>query len=293
MTVPRVARPTASIALVMALTACAQAGNAAAPDPAGTSRAAAAGDELVLQIRFVGGRTAEGAPDPYVPAYTVYADGRLIVDGPVDDWYPGPALPNVQLQRLDAGTVDGLVDAAVTAGVPESGDLGRPPVIDAATTRFTLVTDEGTHVRDVYALSVYEPATGVTTEQQAARHRLADLVKAVSELARPGTRDAPASLEPYTATSVAALVRPWTQPDDDLDHAERPWPGPDLPGEPLGTGSEQTCVTATGAEARALLESAASATTTTPWVDVDGRRWAVVLRPLLPHETGCADLLTS
>ena len=51
-----------------------------------------------------------------------------------------------------------------------------------------------------------------------------------------------------------------------------------------------SCVTARGAEADAVLAAAAGATTLTPWVAGDGTRWSLRLRPLLPYETGCADL---
>jgi hypothetical protein len=49
-------------------------------------------------------------------------------------------------------------------------------------------------------------------------------------------------------------------------------------------------VTATGDQARAVLDAAASATQLTPWVSGDGTRWSVLFRPLLPDESGCADL---
>jgi hypothetical protein len=41
---------------------------------------------------------------------------------------------------------------------------------------------------------------------------------------------------------------------------------------------------------RAVLDAAARATASTPWVTADGTRWSVTFRPLLPDETGCADL---
>ena len=39
----------------------------------------------------------------------------------------------------------------------------------------------------------------------------------------------------------------------------------------------------------AVLGAAAKATATTPWVSA-GNSWSLLLRPLLPDETGCADL---
>jgi hypothetical protein len=65
------------------------------------------------------------------------------------------------------------------------------------------------------------------------------------------------------------------------------WPGPALPGKT--TGPEIGCVTATGAQAAAVLAAAGKVTAITPWLS-GGKRWTVALRPLLPDETGCADL---
>ena len=39
-----------------------------------------------------------------------------------------------------------------------------------------------------------------------------------------------------------------------------------------------------------MLDAAAAANAATPWVTPDGTRWSVLLRPLLPDESGCADL---
>ncbi len=56
-------------------------------------------------------------------------------------------------------------------------------------------------------------------------------------------------------------------------------------GGPLGGG----CVVATGQEATAVLAAAAAANSATPWTSGD-TRWSVAFRPLLPDESGCADL---
>jgi hypothetical protein len=39
-----------------------------------------------------------------------------------------------------------------------------------------------------------------------------------------------------------------------------------------------------------VLEAARGGNASTPWVTGDGSRWSVAFRPLLPDETGCADL---
>lgn len=261
---------------------------------------------LVLQVRLVGGLLPAGLVYGSVPAVSVYADGRVISAGPADSVWPGQALPNLQAQRISAADVRALVQRALAAGVGDSADLGRPGVSDAATTRFTLVTGSGTHVRDVYALAEgvggtvrtgggYGPppspraVQGVTPEQQAARAKLLDLVRALTDLesALPAGSVGPSTR--YVPQAVAAVVTPAHFGPDDPPQQPRPWPGPALPGAPLGRPGV-SCVTATGSQADAVLAAARSADQLTPWTTPDGHQWWVAFRPLLPGESGCADL---
>jgi hypothetical protein len=217
-----------------------------------------------------------------LPMVSVYADGRVFTEGPVPAIYPGPALPNVQVGEIDGAEVQALVDRALDAGVAESGDLGTPSVADAPSTRFTVVTTQETHVREVYALWEGSEDSGLTDDQTAARRELSDLLTALTEPAANST--------PYEPEAVALVASPWGDPGDGLVQPEMSWPGPALPGQPTGGPPDVTCVTAGGAEAQAVLAAARDANAATPWVTGDGTRWSVAFRPLLPDETGCADL---
>jgi hypothetical protein len=248
------------------------------------------GGSVVLRVEYVGGFVAPSSLVSRLPRYSLYADGRLITDGPVDLRYPGPALPNVQVQQLDAATVQALADRAVAAGVGETTDLGSPPITDLPSTRFTLTTAEGTVVREVYALveHVVEgdgAEMGLTREQVDGRTRLRELLAALFDVGQQ-----PPPVEPYVPTSVAAIATPWIDPEDDLPHPELPWPGPPLPGESVGGPLDVGCVVATGEQVSAVLAAAATANAATPWIS-GGTRWSVAFRPLLPDESGCADLL--
>jgi hypothetical protein len=291
-------RAATAITVVLLLSGCAQRGTGT-PDPtaapAPTAQLPAGDGALVLRVEHTGGFVTPDMLAGRLPVVSVYADGRVISDGPVTAIYPGPALPNVQVQRIAAADVQELADSALAAGVAETSDLGMLPIADATTTRFTLVTADGTHVRDAYALqegvsrepSYAVPDRPLTDEQYAARDRLLDLLDELTAIPADG---AP-SVETYVPEALAAVVRPWTDPADDLAHPERPWPGPALPGESLGGLPDMTCVVAAGEQAPAVLDAARDANTLTPWVAVDGTRWSVTFRPLLPDETGCADLL--
>ncbi|WNV74591.1 hypothetical protein [Geodermatophilus sp. DSM 44513] len=271
------------LALLLLLAGCAGDGGAAArpvPVADGPGR-------LVLAVEHVGGFTTPEALAARLPLVAVYADGRVVAPGAQIEVYPPPALPSLQQWQLDADGLQAAVDRAVAAGVTADDDLGSPPLADVPATRFTLVTDQGTSVREVAALVELPKDAGLTAEQRAARGELLDLL---GVLGAPETLGATGP-GPYPAGSVAAVVAPWTPPaEPELVQPDLPWPGPALPGEPLPGGLGLSCVTARGAEAEAVLAAAAGATTLTPWVAGDGGRWTLTLRPLLPHETGCADL---
>jgi hypothetical protein len=288
-------RSAAALAALLLLSACAQRGTATpAPSPsAGPSPTAdlpADGAALVLRVEYVGGFVTPASVISRLPSHSLYADGRLITDGPIEMIYPGPALPNVQVQQLDAATVQELADRAVAAGVAETTDLGSPPVADMPSTRFTLTTTDGTVVREVYALAEHVlegdgAEVGLTEEQIADRTRLRELLSALSDVGQQ-----PVPIEAYVPQAVAAIATPWIDPEDDLAHPEQPWPGPELPGEPVSRPLDVGCVVATGEQAAAVLAAAEVANAATPWVS-GGTRWSVAFRPLLPDESGCADLL--
>jgi hypothetical protein len=284
MTVMRAARPVVAAALLLGLAACAQRGGTVGPGAPASSPAAAT-EGLVLRVEYTGGLVTPSMLAARLPIVSVYADGRVISEGPVAAIYPGPALPNLQVQEIGPGAVQDLVDRALDAGVAETSDLGTPPVADAASIRFTVVTTAETYVREVYALWEAPEGSGLTPEQEEARAELTDLLTALTAGAVRG-----AESEPYAPDAVAAVVSPWVDPGDGLPQPEQPWPGPALPGEPNGGPPDVTCVTATGDQARSLLDAARSANAATPWVTGDGTHWSVTFRPLLPDETGCADL---
>ena len=102
---------------------------------------------------------------------------------------------------------------------------------------------------------------------------------------------AASEVEPYRPDTLAVVVSPWIDLDDGLEHPAQPWPGPPLPGEPLGTLPELTCLTVSGDQLAPVLDTTRQASSATPWLGADGSRWSLTFRPLLPDESSCADLL--
>ena len=257
--------------------------------PSPSAPAAPGGDDaLVLRVAAAGGFVPPDQLVGRLPQTSVYADGRVIFNGPVPAIYPGPALPNLQWGTLSPAALQQLLDKAVAAGVKPGTDFGQPGVADAPTTEVTVVTAAGEQTVGAVALrEARADDPKLTKAQQQARKKLTGFL---DELDAATTKLTTGQPQPYQPKILAALVQPYTPRDDEPG---RPltveWPGPALPGEPLGPQQQLTCVIATGEQLEAVLGAAAKATATTPWVSA-GNSWSLLLRPLLPDETGCADL---
>jgi hypothetical protein len=278
----RAARTAAALAVLLVLAGCARPGTDG--DGGGSTTSYPYGpDDLVLQLSWTGGFVTPQLLAGRLPLVSVYGDGRVVTEGPVIAVHPAPALPNLQVREIDRSAVQDLVDRALAAGVGDTADLGVPPVADLPSTRFTVATGLETIQREVYALSVPEDQLSSLTEEQiAARTALRSFADELTGLSYETT-------QPYEFTTLAALVTPYVPPEE-LPQPDLPWPGPALPGEPFEPALGLSCVVATGEDASAVRTAARSANALTPWTAPDGARWSLTFRPLLPHETGCADL---
>jgi len=278
---------TAALAL---LSACARPGDGAgaAPDVSSPAplTAPATADGLVLRMTRQGGFVPVETVPGRVPEVSVYADGRVVTPGPQIQIYPGPAVPNLEVTDIGAAAAAELVRRAEAAGVRTGADFGQPGVADAPDTRIDVITGGGPQSVTVPALGQAAPDDPRLTPPQ--RDARAKLTTFTEELRALGDRG---EAKPYRPAAVAALAQPYSAPDDGLPARPLPvaWPGPPLPGPALSPGVKLGCVTATGAEAAAVLAAAGEANQNTPWTS-GAERFRVTFRPLLPDESGCADL---
>lgn len=284
MTIARTVRATAAAALLALAAACAQNSGDAAPEPAADQFDA---NDVALRVEHTGGFLTPAMIAGRLPIVTVYGDGRVVSQGPQIAIYPGPALPNIEVRRVDATTVTQLIDKAVAAGVGKTADFGQPGIADAPTTRFTVLTDGGHQTTEVYALTEAGDGAGLTEQQNAARAKLHDLFTELN-----GLPDKSGAAQPYEPAALAAYASPWVAPDAALgEQPEVAWPGPALPGTSLGQQLSTGCVTVTGDGVPKVLAAAAKANSATPWSSA-GKRWSVILRPLLPDESDCVKIAT-
>lgn len=271
-----------SLAILLAAAGCARDGSGAS---SGDPVPAFGADDLVIQVGYFGGFRGRAATDD-IPTISLYGDGRVITLGPQIEIYPPPALPNVQVATISQADLDRLWNRAKDARVGEKADFGEPGIADAMSTRIRLRTESGLVTTEVYALNE-GTASGLTTDQQANRDRMLGLVQALTDLRKTLGKDAVSAEKPYVPSVVAGLAGDWSA-DPNVPQQEKAWPGPALPGQPLPNPTFG-CVAASGDQATAVLAAAATANTITPWTS-GGKKWLVQIRPLLPQETGCADL---
>jgi hypothetical protein len=269
--------------LLLAGAACAQ------PDAAGTPPPVDPGpydaDTVAIRVDYTGGYVHVAYISSRLPVVSVYGDGRVITEGPVPAIHPGPALPNVQQRRISPDDVGRLVRSALDAGVGTAVDYGRPSVTDVPDTRFTVRTSERVERTEVYGLEVTEaPSTAVLTDaQRAARLKLTALLDTLRDLPMAAGPE-----EPYPVTALAAIAIPYMNPVP-ADQPALAWDGPALPGAEIGPEPHVGCVSVAGDAAKSVLASAATANDATPWT-WGGKTWSLRFRPLLPDESGCADL---
>ena len=292
MTIPLTRRLTpaalALVALVAAVGGCAQPGTGTGPGGERKAAASYGANDLVLRVEYTGGFMMPEWLLSRVPILSVYGDGRVITEGPVPAIFPGPALPNLQVQMISPDDVVDLASRALAAGVGSRPDLGQPPIADAPSTRFTVLSDQGPQVTEANALEITESDADLSKAQQDGRKALRALLDDLTNLPAILGPDV-AESKPYQAESVAVISRPWTDPGTpEGQQAEKAWPGPALPGAPADQIG-LSCVTLDGQDATAVLGEAASANALTPWTS-EGQRWAVTFRPLLPDESSCEDL---
>jgi hypothetical protein len=250
----------------------------------------------LLQIEISGGFVMWGYDFSRVPELTVYADGRAIVQGPQITIYPGPALPNLQVEQLSEADLDALIDAARDAGLlAEPPVYGQPPIADAPSTFVRLTVDGQTYEHAANALGLVDGEStmgegavgagdsGMTDDEVADRAALAAFVVRANELV-----GATGNGEAYEITGFGVMAEPAPEGSgttaDGIDVQVLPWP---VEGVALADAAE--CVAVDGDEAAALVATLADANALTMF-EQDGVTYTVWFRPLLPHESGCEGL---
>jgi hypothetical protein len=247
-----------------------------------------AGDALVIRVEYVDGFVPVEFNASRLPLLSVYADGRVLTQGPQPAIYPGPALPNIEERVISRDDVAKLAGLAIAAGVGSGADYGQPNVMDAPSTKFTVNTSDRAYQSSANALGI-DSGGGLTSAQRKARQKLQDLIGQLTDLPSTLGSGAVGKSKPYEAVLVSVLASPYTPPTDIPAPPQAEWPGPDLPGAPFVSAAQLSCLTVTGMSAQKVLGAAATSNTATGWT-AKNETWHLTFRPLLPDENDCADL---
>jgi len=258
------------------------------------------GSEAVLAITWAGGMLPESMAVTQVPPLVITGDGRVIMQGMQTLEFPGPALPALIERRL---TEDGLqqVLRALEQTNLFTGDLelrGMNGIVaDANDTIFTVRAAGLESVVTVYAISMLfpdmDPPPNMSGDELEAYRVLSALHDRLMTLDTwlPADAWATDTWVPYQPEAFRLYVRDVT--DQPVEGGEPPgqlreWPTDDDPaafGAEIASFADGTrCGVVEGELGATWLAELEEANQNTLWTDGGDRRFAIGVRPLLPHE---------
>jgi hypothetical protein len=288
-------RGVAVLGIALLVAAC-QAGATPRPTPSTTPSPGIAhptgAADLVVRIENGGGFVAPTYQLRQLPWLSIYGDGSVMVLGPQIEIYPGPALPNVVTFRISEEGLQKVLEEALAAGLlGADAQYQYPSIADAGTTTFTVVAGGKRHVVSAYALSE-GGAMDSQVDPETLRARTALLAfqeRALDLRSWLG----PAVIEPESAYRFEALrifVAAAQPADQGIEPGFVDWPL----ATPLasfgdlvvGNLGDTRCAAVTGANLAKLLPAVQNSNELTVWRS-GGKSYQLVLRPLLPDESGC------
>jgi hypothetical protein len=228
-------------------------------------------DDVVLRIGYEGGFVPIEHAFLNLPTLLVTGDGRLIVQGPQIEIYPGPLLPNMQVRTISEEGIQQLLDMAAEHGLLTDREYTNPTNIADAPDTVVVINANG----DTYEHRAYALAEGDADELRQA------LAAFVSEATGPWLYEENPELGPEASFEADTyLVRAF--PDPELDGYEiEPtiveWPA-DAP--PLADATE--CLAVPAAQVAEVLTAANQLTFFTS----GGATYQVAAKPQLPGD-GC------
>ena len=261
--------------------------------PPGTGGANRAADSLILRMSTEGGFLPPDFRFRQIPEFTLTGDGRVFSLGAQIEIYPPPAMPPVLVRTVTAEAVAEIIKEAKAAGLDGPDKEYRYDLVaDAGTTVFSFIDDDGaTHTISAYALGMEaqggDPPPGQTADERAARAKLADLQKKLSDLSSWLPKGSVGEDKPAEPTKIRVFAGAYATNAEEPQQTPKAWPL----STPLGTfgapaDDTYRCGVVEGADLDRLLPELKASTTRTPWTSA-GKQYELILRPLLPDESGC------
>jgi hypothetical protein len=254
-------------------------GASATPAPSATPLGNA--DVAVIRIEQTPGMLPPWESMRWYPYVALYGDGRLIVQGPVDDIYPGRALPNLQVTHFSQHAVEQALAWAAEAGLKgEDRQLGTP-ILDAGALVFTVVSADGTHHTSI-------TTDGGSDPQIAAAHDFQDVMTSLETWLPEDVASASAPFQFDQMRIISFPADPASLPDPSFAR-EVDWPlESDLAtlGVSWSEPAQYRCFELAGDDLAAALPVFQNANELTLYRSADVT-YQLYLHPLLPDDQAC------
>ena len=248
-------------------------------------------DKPVFVVDYEGGFVAPITNVSRLPLIVVYGDGRVVVQGPQIEIWPSPLMPSVQVRTLSAEALQRLIDLARAKGLLTTAHYDFPGIADAPDTVLTIELEGRTYRVSAYALgegAEFEAGFDLDQATRDGRAALRSFIETLMALPDAEFVDDWAQLEPETIRVYVTAHGGMADPD----LGEQPviaWPLADLAtaGAQIGDASlGLRCVEVSGDDLATVLPLLRQANALTPFAS-GGERYQLVVRPQLPHESGC------
>lgn len=284
------ARPATLLVLALVATACV--GTAGAAPSGSPSGKPLDPDRVVFRVRLDGGFVMPEALLARLPIIVVYGDGRVITQGPQIEIYPGPLMPNLQERTLSEAALDRLIELARDKDLLKTIDYPFPMIADAPDTVLEINLDGQSYRVSANALAEGNGSTvdgGLDPAVVEGRAALRSFIDALTGVPASDFVDEehPLALSALRIYAGKAVV----VPDSELPGEQ---PAIDWPLEDLATAGQAVensplhvrCQVIEGDDLPKVLSLLQSANTLSTFRS-EGELYSLIVRPLLPGETGC------
>lgn len=286
--VPRLVRPAALLLAAIVVSACV--GSAGGTSPS-TSPNPLDPAQAVFSVGWENGFVAPGAILGRLPMVVVYGDGRVISQGPRIAIFPGPLMPNIQVRTLSAEAPGRLIELARTSGLLRTVRYDFPGIADAPDTVLTIKLDGSTYRVAASALAEARdagPGIAVDAATTQGRAALRGFIDTLTGLPDTAFVDASHAYAP-TALRIYAGKPGLLEPSDlPLRQPLVDWPLADLAtaGTAVANQNGMRCQVIEGADLAKVVPLLVNANALSTVVS-SGAQYSLIVRPLLPDETGC------
>jgi hypothetical protein len=272
----RLARPAAFLLAALSLVACVASTGAVNPIPSPSDAPDPVDPNTpVFRVTWEGGFVTPEMLLGRLPIVVVYADGRVITQGPVPAIYPGPLMPNLQEHTLSAAALERLIELAREKNLLRTVHYDYPGIADAPDTVLEIELDGASYRVSAYALAEVAldlPNSDLDQAEIDGRAALREFIDALT------------GIRIYAGKAVVV-------PDSELpgEQSAMDWPLQDLAtaGEPVENSPlDIRCQVVDGEdldEVLPLLQAANSLQTFRSGEEL----YSLIVVPLYPGETGC------